>query len=70
MIDELLLDEQAEIWYQNPYVTHKQVNMNDTSILFSYPDKNCFIIAALFIDIIEEILQNEGCNYILNFMKE
>jgi hypothetical protein len=59
-VDEIMLGAQAEIWYENPHVTHEDFLQKDASQLFGYPDGCCLAIVDNTLAILGETLETEA----------
>lgn len=68
-VDMLLFDAQAWHWYNDPYITHEQVRMRDTSNMFRYPDENCALIVNFFRMIFEDIVKKWEHIYFQEFIE-
>jgi hypothetical protein len=59
-VDEIMMDAQALIWYDNPHVTREDFLQKDASQLFGYPDGCCLAIVDNTLAILGQTLETEA----------
>jgi hypothetical protein len=59
-VDDLILSRQAEIWYENPFVTRWDYDNHEISPLFGYPDGCCLFIVHETLDLLEQVMWEES----------
>jgi hypothetical protein len=68
LVDEIMMDVQARVWYKNPNVVKKDLFNGDVPTIFQYPNGNCYLIVATALEVLEDFIPDEA-PYLREFQK-